>query len=1041
RRVVLEPVVGKVVDALGGFEGDTYRLGDEVGACLKDLKRLWRKDDLDDERTVARIFWDIRVLPRDLIPILMVTAGKGMVEDKRAISCADLMTAMTWPIDLAEELKELDDIQDRGTDYTRLLQGHLHYKAALLQPCVMQALFGIMLPPLAKSPKERTTRDGQIVNVILHLIRNLAFIKDLPVNSHLSAEQAEFSSLQNRLVRELHDTHVFQLLLTIAANADNDPLFAQWNTLVLEIFFLLFRGVKPSTLAADQAKQPAKNLKRLMDTEKLIRQNVARRQATRHSRFGTTIAVKLNKKNIPSPEVEVATDPDKPKRNPPNDHFVLHSQQALKQDTSSIMDLTRKQRAKKVNTVDSLAREDNLSLESKLLLQNLAVEFLVACFNPTDIDFVSKLAFLATLLKDIRSERAKIIEKDNVLLLYVTKWFLEFFLALRSQELASGLPAEVRQWKFNVVAEVTERTWIVWVHKRMRQAVEDKPKQWTELQAGIECLTQLLLLIDAMSESKSTVYVDAASLLQQQLVYNGEILDLALDSLRSYTPGTQSLAYLDSSVHLAYSLLRLLERWGKQDVYVRKRVTKRKRKDASTVNDADDEEEMLQPDDEIIHETMFTFEAFQARFAHAEITKSLLAYLARYKHFSSVDCMRRITNLMHRQAVKAKAEGLFFNVSTLDLFKTLLDEKHLFPNEQPYKDLVNLIKYILRQFFKALAENPLLAVQAFFPKTRGNWKQFSSWESEDKTRGDFDTCFPQDVVVKKGYTWSEELGIAIAALTEAGQRNLVVWTTEILEQVVKERNEIIEHYDGKTTGEDNENDGDGNDGNDVNEVTKVKEKFVLYQPSAEAMEHISDFAVPLRGPQEIQAATTNPNLKLLFRLCKFYILDEGDETLSWYVPKTVLPSDQQRILNVVKQHLDNPMDLQGSKAEQLLRKKRRTRRRAATPDTDAEDSDAQLTRRKKRERKKKEKEQYKSAQFIGDSDEEYGDIEAFFEKEKAQRERMAAKTHAGPLLGTMRSTGTKKRRRTGKGDSQKGKYPKRHKGGSAIHEAQDQSSD
>jgi len=42
--------------------------------------------------------------------------------------------------------------------------------------------------------------------------------------------------------------------VTIAANADNDPLLNGWNILVLESLYLLFRGVKPSSLAMDQAK-------------------------------------------------------------------------------------------------------------------------------------------------------------------------------------------------------------------------------------------------------------------------------------------------------------------------------------------------------------------------------------------------------------------------------------------------------------------------------------------------------------------------------------------------------------------------------------------------------------------------------------------------------------------------------------------------------------------------------------------------------------------------------------------------------------------
>lgn len=200
RHAILTPAITSVITALGGLKGGTYILGDEAYGCLKDLKKFWRKDDTDDERTVARIFWKARVLQNDLVPILLETAGKGRVEDKCAVICAELVTSMTWPIDMASELMELDDELDVGTDYTTLLSSHLSYKAALLQPGVLQALFGIMLPPLAKTRKKRNERDGQIINIVLHLFRNLAFIRDLPSNTHLSADQAEHSGLQVRII-------------------------------------------------------------------------------------------------------------------------------------------------------------------------------------------------------------------------------------------------------------------------------------------------------------------------------------------------------------------------------------------------------------------------------------------------------------------------------------------------------------------------------------------------------------------------------------------------------------------------------------------------------------------------------------------------------------------------------------------------------------------------------------------------------------------------------------------------------------------------
>ena len=73
--------------------------------------------------------------------------------------------------------------------------------------------------------------------------------------------------------------------------------------------------------------------------------------------------------------------------------------------------------------------------------------------------------------------------------------------------------------------------------------------------------------------------------------------------------------------------------------------------------------------------------------------------------------MKRVVSLMHRQAVRQKAEGLYFMVSTLYLFKQIMAEERTLPREQPYKDLVALINYILRKFFKAVAEEPLIVVE------------------------------------------------------------------------------------------------------------------------------------------------------------------------------------------------------------------------------------------------------------------------------------------------------------------------------------------
>lgn len=58
---------------------------------------------------------------------------------------------MTWPIDVAAELKEMEDEPEGTSDYSTLLQAQLEYKGTLLRSGVLfDRLMGLILPSLAK---------------------------------------------------------------------------------------------------------------------------------------------------------------------------------------------------------------------------------------------------------------------------------------------------------------------------------------------------------------------------------------------------------------------------------------------------------------------------------------------------------------------------------------------------------------------------------------------------------------------------------------------------------------------------------------------------------------------------------------------------------------------------------------------------------------------------------------------------------------------------------------------------------------------------
>lgn len=82
---IFMPAVQSLVNALGGYEEietspgkleTIYRPGDSVLPVLKDLKKLWRKDDSDDERTVARCMAKAGLM-KELIALLVECTDRG----------------------------------------------------------------------------------------------------------------------------------------------------------------------------------------------------------------------------------------------------------------------------------------------------------------------------------------------------------------------------------------------------------------------------------------------------------------------------------------------------------------------------------------------------------------------------------------------------------------------------------------------------------------------------------------------------------------------------------------------------------------------------------------------------------------------------------------------------------------------------------------------------------------------------------------------------------------------------------------------------
>lgn len=126
----------------------------------------------------------------------------------------------------------------------------------------------------------------------------------------------------------------------------------------LDIFHLIFRSVKPADLMVPSRKLEDNRLQELLDLEEKNRPVVVRANNSRHSRFGTTVALKANDRQ-----------------------YILHKQSALSAGAEKTMDQIKKARAVKARQDDDLQPPANLRPDALRKLYAVGISFLDSAFN------------------------------------------------------------------------------------------------------------------------------------------------------------------------------------------------------------------------------------------------------------------------------------------------------------------------------------------------------------------------------------------------------------------------------------------------------------------------------------------------------------------------------------------------------------------------------------------------------------------------------------------------------------------------------------
>ncbi|KAL6231164.1 hypothetical protein BDW75DRAFT_220867 [Aspergillus navahoensis] len=845
--------VYSLVTALGGFnseDADRYVLGDDALSCLRDIKR-WLKlyDEKFNRLDVARCLGEANLVNGDLIQILSLWWKDGQQSkymSRIALACVELLVPLTWPLEIHGEMTVN---HHRHIPY--LQQAQVGYKRGILNMAscgILRAVIRIGLPSMAIPRSERTARDEGILKIILYLLRNIAIIS---ANTRLAAEGEEEETSRSATINVFHDQDVFALLLTFCSNVSDD--FNMLDIPLLETLFHIVKGIDAEKLFMNDAQRSAKRtdeLKDLLRHESSMRREYAKNAPTRHGRFGTMIWVKR----------------DDAKMSTVSGQDVLRDGQTTlyKMDQSKKWNKPRRGR----KTQDMSANDDfntpvHISPSATRNLRMFVEEFLDSGFNPLFVH----------VRKAIERESVRVLDINKRHFLYTVAWFLGAERARRARQCEKYAQSEKKSGKelepdsFGLVAGVLNQETFVFLNRSMQNSLDNK--DWDDLNAAMRCFTQILLIVQDMSQSPLEEDQEIAENIQNRIFYEETTHDRILAILRGYTD--QGFGYLDACTELSHVFLRMLERYSKEnvDMQVRSRRRARKKKqEEQPINEGNDEEQGSEDEDyaeaeKMSKERKFDFKRFAAKFCNQKCVDTFVAFTKFYKELNA-EQLKRAHRYFYRIAFKQEMTVLLFRVDILNLFYRMIKGPGGMDSSKPIsKEWEELVRQLIRRLLKKLEQRPAMITELLFSKI--NSTAFYLEYGFEKQTITTSKRAPAELEVdpKAALTPEEKLSIVVAALVKDEQTALVKWISEVLGSAADER-----------------------------EAWELNAQDVDLAGPRDAQNPI--ISVKSQDDSFKRAMFQNAKLRLLMTLLKFDRLgQENVEGISWIIPSE-LKSDELR---------------------------------------------------------------------------------------------------------------------------------------------------
>lgn len=263
------------VQGLGGVKKfndmELYIKNKDCEDSLKELIRILKNDDPD--HPFARIElskWNIII--SDLIPLILTQP-----QDKKL---------SFYVIVLLVQITELPSAICYKSDF--LVSCLQNFKLAFLQDNVVKTLMIHLADCISLDAENRTKIHENMIELIITLIRNLVRVPDLE-DSRSSINENK-RNLQFNLLLIFSKDSVFDALIYLCQDLSS-LLMKKLNLAFLEIFYHIFSSFKPKWIMST-AEDERNYLEELENSAKKQQMKRMSELGTRHSRFGTNLAIK-----------------------------------------------------------------------------------------------------------------------------------------------------------------------------------------------------------------------------------------------------------------------------------------------------------------------------------------------------------------------------------------------------------------------------------------------------------------------------------------------------------------------------------------------------------------------------------------------------------------------------------------------------------------------------------------------------------------------------------------------------------------------------